>query len=121
MRYPRLDIGDIPNVFDGNDETLIRTAEANPLVVEIYLPEARPVSGLELNIGATLAQVTVQLSPAFGAEPIIFTQELEGFLDSPTATMSFPTTVSTQIIRIEIHDLRQGEPGHVHLWEIRLR
>jgi len=121
VRYSRLDTGEIPNVFDGNDKTVIRTAEANPLVVEFYMRQVRPVSGLELIIGATKAQVTVRLFPESGAEPVVFSQELEGFLDAPTVIMEFGETVLAQVIRIEIQDLRQGEPGHVHLWEIRLR
>ncbi|HLF88918.1 MAG TPA: hypothetical protein VI451_08250 [Anaerolineales bacterium] len=121
VRYSKLDIGDISNVFDGNDETVIRTAEANPLVVEFFLPETRQVNGLELIIGATKVQITVQLFPEFGAEPVVFNQELEGFLESPNVVMEFGEAVPALVIRVEIKDLHQSEPGHVHLWEIRLR
>lgn len=120
-RYSRLDMGEIPNVFDGNDETLVRTEAANPLVVELYLPETRLVSGLDLIIGATQAQITVFVYPEAGAEPLVFAQILEGFLDAPAVSMDFGQTVLALAIRVEILDMRQGEPGHVHLWEIRLR
>ncbi|GAB4581250.1 MAG: hypothetical protein Fur0022_39970 [Anaerolineales bacterium] len=121
VRYPKLDIGEIPNAFDNNDETVIRTAEANPLVIEMYLDHVRQIRGVELKIGATLARITVQVFPEFGAEPVVFTQEVEGFLDAPTVSMDFGETVPAAVIRLEIQDLRQGEPGHVHLWEVRLR
>jgi hypothetical protein len=121
IRYPQLDMGEIPNAFDENDDTLIRTAEANPLVLEMYLNEVRQVSGVELIIGATLAQVTVSVAPELGAEPIVFTQEVEGFLDQPGVSVDFGPSVPAAFIRLEIKDLRQGDPGHVHLWEVRLR
>jgi hypothetical protein len=121
VRFPKLDMGDIPNVFDDDTATLIRTAEANPLVIEMYLQQVRQVSGVELQIGATLAQITVRVSPEFGAEAVVFTEELEGFIDNPTVFLDFGETVPASVIRIEIKDLRQREPGNVHLWEVRLR
>lgn len=121
VRYPKLDMGEIPNALDGNNETLIRTAEANPLILELYLPEVRLISGMDLQIGATLAQITVKVFPELNADPLVFTQELEGTLDAPTVEMDFGETVTGSIIRIEIQDMRQEEPGHVHLWEVQLR
>lgn len=121
IRYPSLDIGEIPYIFDGNPETLIRTALANPLVLEMYLPAPRVVSGMEFQIGATLAQITVKISSDQNATPFVFTQELEGTLDNPSVFMDFGETVTGSVIRIEIQDKRQDEPGHVHLWEVHLR
>ena len=43
VKYSYLDMGPIENIFDGHQDTLIRTMEANPLVVEITPPQAEPI------------------------------------------------------------------------------
>jgi hypothetical protein len=47
--------------------------------------------------------------------------QIEGNLQHPQAEITFRDTVNAQVLRLEILDLHQGEPGHVHVWEIALK
>ncbi|MEJ2726021.1 MAG: glycosyltransferase family 39 protein, partial [Deltaproteobacteria bacterium] len=61
VRYSLLDMGEVGNLFDGDPDTLGRTFEANPFVVELTFPEPRLISGLSMVIGSTQDRVTVKL------------------------------------------------------------
>jgi 4-amino-4-deoxy-L-arabinose transferase-like glycosyltransferase len=121
MRYSLLDMGEIQSVFDGNLETVARTFEANPFVMELTFPEPRSLSGLSIKIGATEDQLTARLYAGPGAQPAEYSANLTGTVEQPTATIDFGTTTPAQVLYLEIKDLHQSEPGHVHVWEITLR
>jgi 4-amino-4-deoxy-L-arabinose transferase-like glycosyltransferase len=122
VSYSTLDMGQIENIFDGDDNTLMRTLEANPLVVEMTLPAPRDLTGIDLVVGATLVEITARLfdSPN-DPSPTTFTTQLEGVFEAPAVTFDFPETTSAQFIRLEVRNVRESEPTHVHLWEVRLR
>jgi hypothetical protein len=120
-RYSLLDMGEIQNVFDGNPETVARTFEANPFVIELTFPEPRSLSGLSIKIGSTEARVIARLYDDPGAQPVEYSAVLTGTVEQPTASMDFGTTTPAQVLCLEINDLHQSEPGHVHVWEITLR
>ncbi len=115
--YNMLDMGPIDNVFDGNEATLARTLEANPFVIQLDFTKPRALSGLKFYIGGTNAQIKVTLFSA-GLPPAEFTLEKQGSVADPRAELDFGQTYTVQRLRLEYKDLSQGEPGHVHLWEI---
>jgi 4-amino-4-deoxy-L-arabinose transferase-like glycosyltransferase len=121
VKYPLLDIGEIIHMFDQNPDTLGRTLEANPAIIELDFSQPRPVSGLSITIGSTEAQITARLFPDSGAEPIEFIQVLQGTLDDPEVSLDFRNTFSVQALTIEVEDFHQEEPAHIHIWEIVLK
>jgi hypothetical protein len=121
IRYSLLDMGEIQNVFDGNPDTLARTLEANPFVMELTFSAARSFSGLSIKIGATKARVTARLYAEPGAQPVDYSSELTGTVEEPAATMVFGATTPAKLLQLEINDLHQSEPANVHIWEITLR
>jgi 4-amino-4-deoxy-L-arabinose transferase-like glycosyltransferase len=121
IRYSLLDMGEIQNVFDGNPDTLARTLEANPFVMELTFSAARSFSGLSIKIGATKARVTARLYAEPGAQPVDYSSELTGTVEEPAATMVFGATTPAKLLQLEINDLHQSEPANVHVWEITLR
>jgi hypothetical protein len=50
VRHPLFDIGAAEDMFDGDTESLARTLDADPAVIEIQLPEPRQVAGVRLHL-----------------------------------------------------------------------
>lgn len=68
VKYSMLDMGEIKNVFDGDDATLARTLEANPFQVEVNFPAPLGNAGEVLAGGRYGYCVTLQLfAPAAGS------------------------------------------------------
>jgi len=120
VRYPVLDIGDVSLLFDGDPHTMLRTLEANPLVVELEFPEARELNGFSITVGSASTQITSQVTVDQGSKPVEFTTRYKGSVEAPQARLDFGRLFLAKSIRIELQDLTQREPAHVHAWEIKL-
>jgi hypothetical protein len=120
VKYPLLDMGEARDMFDRNQDTLGRTLEANPAVIELTFPEPRALSGISLTIGSTEAQVTARLHASAEARPVEYVQILQGTIEQPEVSLVFDAPTPVLILHLEIKDISQGEPGHIHIWEINL-
>ena len=89
VRYPVLDMGSIELVFDGDPNTLARTLEANPFVIELVFPTARPVSGVSLGLGSAYLQVRVSLTTPADAKPVVFETTFQGSVAEPELDHGF--------------------------------
>jgi hypothetical protein len=118
VRYPVLDMGDISSAFDGDDFTVLRTLEANPAVFEIHFQEARRLSGVRLVIGSLDGQIDAILYAVPDATPVEFSLRAKGSVDKPDVQLDFGGAYDVQVLRLEIKDVHQQEPAHVHVWEI---
>jgi hypothetical protein len=117
IRFSRLDIGPIQNAFDGDPRSMCRTEVANPAVLELVFTELRTFSSVSIVIGSTEAQVSFTVTSGEESETVDFT--LRGTEAQPEDRYDLPTRLEGDRIRLEIQDMRQGEPGNVHFWEIR--
>jgi 4-amino-4-deoxy-L-arabinose transferase-like glycosyltransferase len=120
VRYSLLDIGEIGHMFDGDRHTLARTFEANPAIVELNFPNQRPVSGVSIIIGSTEAEVKAWLNPDSESQELEYVKIFQGTEQQPEVTFDFGTSTRVSSMRLEIRDLRQAEPGNVHVWEISI-
>jgi hypothetical protein len=122
IRHSRLDMGRIPDVFDGRPETLARGLEANPFVLEMVFPTARTVRKVRLSLGAMdLARVRVRATPEDGSPERSAGAEVRNRPASPRLEFPFPGgAVRTRKLRIEIEDVGAGEISHVHVYELGL-
>jgi hypothetical protein len=118
VKHSLLDIGEAAHMFDGDEHTLGRTMEANPAIVELNFSESRPISGVSVIIGSTEAEIRASLFPTVGSQSIEYAEIFQGTVSQPEAVFDFGKTVMVQSIRLEVSDLRQGEPANVHIWEI---
>lgn len=118
--YPLLDIGEIGALFDGDDESLGRTLEANPATIELRFPEPRRLAGFSIVIGSTQAEISARLFVTPQSAPVEFSRRLEGSLEQPEVSLDFGAAFEVSVLILQVRDLRQGEPGHVHIWEISL-
>ncbi|HWQ83836.1 MAG TPA: hypothetical protein VN363_04675, partial [Anaerolineales bacterium] len=119
--HSTLDIGTIEQAFDGDTNTLLRTWEANPMVIEMRFPRPRRLSGIELILGSAQIEVTLRLSDPSQGQPVVLSQVVRGTVQQPRVELTFPEAYLVQTLRLELRDVNQGEPGHVHLWEIDLQ
>ncbi len=120
VRYPVLDMGSIDLLFDGDPNTLARTLEANPFVIELVFPMARPVSGLSLGLGSAYLQVRVNLTTPADAEPIVFETTFHGSVAEPVLLMNFGRVITVQQMRFELLAPGIAEPANIHIWEITI-
>jgi hypothetical protein len=119
-RFSILDMGSIQHAFDDNPATLIRSLEANPLRVILEYQQPRPVSEATVRVGGVPTLVDVLLY-SDGVQQRIFTAEVP---ESPTprdVVLDFNETITVDEIEVRVRSVRDGEPAHVHLWEISFR
>jgi hypothetical protein len=120
VRYSMLDMGVIDLVFDHNTNTLARTLEANPFVIELVFPEPRPVSSVTLGLGAASLQVRVSLSAPGNTGPVVFETKFQGSVAEPELTMDFGRAITAGQVRFEFLAPDIPEPTNIHVWDIIL-
>ena len=122
--HSALDMGQVSDIFDGNQESLMRGAADNPLVVEIHFEQLRSLSALDVTIAATTHfSVNVLVTYDDDTTTAVSGEYSEQSLD-PTVTLELPVSDKfVKILRIEIEDVRDkpAEGYHVHVREISVR
>jgi hypothetical protein len=121
VRYSPLDMGVIEELFDGDDFTLIRTWEANPIILEFTFPEPRRLTGFSMIVRGIEARLTADLYTSLEAPPITYSEIKQGTDDQPTVSMDFDSPSLAQKLRLTVEDVNSGQPAHVHIWELELR
>lgn len=117
----RLDMGNLQSVFDNDANTLIRSLEANPLVVEVSFMEPKTYSSTWLLIGGSATQVTVYEVPEGSDIPLAVSITVQDSSMIRKISLPLPTRQAITRMRFEVRTIRDGEPSHVHLWEIGLQ
>jgi predicted DNA-binding protein with PD1-like motif len=120
VKYSYLDMGTIDNLFDGNTDTLVRTMEANPFTLDIDFSAARPVSGLEVTVGAMQAEITLRVTTDDGKIKEYQT-EFWAEPENLTTQINFEEAWSVMSLHIEVRNMHAGEPSNVHVSEITLK
>lgn len=118
VRYSYLDMGEIGLLFDGDPRTVARTFEANPFVVEISFPRPRPLTGIQIIVGSIQAEINVRAYDSERTEIGSFSIMQKGTVEQPQVGLDFGETVLAWALNIEVRDMHQSEPGHVHIWEV---
>ena len=118
--YSPLDINDIYQAFDGNAATLIRSFEANPLVITLEFPQAVELSRVTALVGNGPSRLEVELSPADSGGTIRYSAQTDGFAQVSPLSIEFGQSVSITALRLSLFSVNEGEPAHVHLWELML-
>jgi 4-amino-4-deoxy-L-arabinose transferase-like glycosyltransferase len=121
VRYSFLDIGAINDIFDQDPTTLIRTMEANPLVLEIDFESPRAVSTVQVDIGGIPNTVKVVLVDDLGQEIAEKTQIVEISPDLRRLTFDFEILDPVSGVYISVLNTHDGELAHVHLWEVMIQ
>jgi hypothetical protein len=122
VRHSLLDIGAVSSVFDGDDYTLMRGMEANPLIVELEFPSPRNISSVGLTMAALDFGVKVIATSTDSAAPREATMEYRNMPVDPHVDILLPGgSQPVSKLRIEITSLTDGELAHIHVREIGLK
>jgi hypothetical protein len=121
VEHPDLDMGSVKDLFDNNPASVVRSSEANPMVLQLHFPTPPTFSEITLRIGGGATALEVQVFPADGSDPINFSQILPVSGDYRNITFNFGKPIAIKEIRISIKNTESGEPDHVHIWEITLK
>ncbi len=120
VQYSGLDMGKIESAFDGSLDTVIRTYAANPLRIVLDFGQPRSITEVTAYAGGTPSRLTVTLYPADGSPEQVYTVAGE---ESPVVrplTVTF-TALNTARLQIDLLNVRDIEPAHVHLWEVEFK
>lgn len=120
--YSALDSGRIEDILDGNFDSLMRGAGANPLVLEFEFDIPTAASQLELTLAALHEfEVLVVATYADGSTHDLH-EVYSGLPSDPTVTLEFPAGELSKL-HIEIKD-RAPQPSngyHIHVRELTLK
>jgi len=119
--YSVLDMGSIELIFDGDLNSVARTLEANPLIVELTFPDVVQLSGYKMMLGSADVRVTTVLYPDGGGQPVQSVATFDGSVSNPELEVNFDRTVSARKVRFEIFQPYSGVPANVHVWEIEFK
>lgn len=120
VRFSQLDMGQIADAFDGDQNSITRTFEANPLVIELTFPQPITVSQVTARVGGTPTKVSARLNGPASETGIQLSREVPEARDPRSVTLSLPEPFTADSITVEIYSTRDGEPAHVHLWELTI-
>ncbi len=121
VSYSMLDMGEIQNAFDHNDSTVIRSLEANPLVIDLTFPHATTIQGLIVKVGGVATAVRAFLHVEDSAAQRSFSIEVPETPLPKDAFLDFNEALAVERIHLEIESIQDGEPAHVHVWEITIK
>lgn len=121
VEYPLLDMDEITAAFDGNPDSLIRSLEANPLMVGLTFAQPRTLRGVTVSVGGAPTTLTVRVIPPGEAAEEVYSTQAGTSLDVRDLTVNFRAPLSAARLLVEIKNTNDPEPAHVHVWEIVLR
>jgi hypothetical protein len=121
IEYPKLDMGKPQDAFDGNPLTLIRTAEANPMILKLAFASPYPLSKITLRIGGAPTTMDIDISTKEPGAPLHYEQKVPVSSDYRNITFAIDPAVQADEITITIKNSDNGEPDHVHLWEVTIK
>jgi hypothetical protein len=99
----------------------VRTLVANPLRIEMTFPAPRRLNGLKARVGGTATEVSVQLFVPGEDQARIFSVEVGETPDPREVDLPFDSEYEVQRLVLEVRSINDGEPAHVHLWEVKFR
>jgi len=121
IQHPLLDMGEVENIFDGDTFTMIRTYEANPVLIVLTFPEPRTISGLSLTTGTMDIILTVRLFDEEMDELITYDQDYIDLPNDPTVDLPFSQgSIEASAIEVEILGLLEDPSAKIHIREISL-
>lgn len=119
VQHSVLDMGKIEDIFDGDSYTLIRSMEANPLRVNVEYPTAKPFSTCTIEIGGIASRINLRVYAEGKNEPVILSDELPAASEQREIVFDFDPLLNVTRMELELLNVNDQEPAHVHLWEFQ--
>jgi hypothetical protein len=125
VKYSYLDMGDIDMAFDGDVNTLMRSMEANPLKLEISFAQPQRLTGVTVQVGGAPTRVQAILHPVVQdsqtANLPVFSQSVPATPDPRPVVLDFGGEFEVSGISLEVENVLDSEPAHVHVWEVTFK
>jgi len=121
VTYSQLDMGEIKQVFDGDTTSLVRTFQDNPFKLTLLFSQPHLMTGLRLRVGGVATRVSAQVYVSGERLPRSFTAEVGESVAPQNIELNFYQARSVTRLELEILNVRDVEPAHVHLWEVTFR
>lgn len=118
VSYSMLDMGQIENLFDGDPTSLVRTFEANPMILVIEPEDTLRVSGVSVRIGGTASTLEITLTPADGSDAVILSRVVPEAKEIRNIQFELPNPMTINSVSISVLNTNDLEPAHVHVWEV---
>jgi hypothetical protein len=118
--HSRFDMGELAAGFDGNPFSLMRSQYDNPLYLDMYFPAPHRFTVVSVRVGGAPTRLVATFYPAAGGDPQVFSTTVERASDYRDVEIRLTTPVECSHIRLEIETVGEGEPTHVHVYEIVL-
>lgn len=120
--HSQFDVGQLPNLFDGDTFTLVRTLVDNPVRLNFTFAEPRPLSGVTVSTGTMDFTLTLTATLSDGTAHTFSRDFLQTGPD-PTNDLPFdpPLTAPVAQLTMAIKDLNPASDGHIHVREVTLR
>jgi hypothetical protein len=121
VTHSPIDVGPIQNIFDGDPQTLIRTADVNPAVIEIEFSPPRTLSGVRVSTGSMEVALTAEVSIGGDTRPGRYSGTFTELPADPTVELDFDQPYAITRLRLEIKDPRATDRANIHVREIEFK
>lgn len=119
VHYSPLDMGMIKDVLDGDKQTIARSWEANPFQFIFDFQEPRLINEIILIVGGEPTKIEIDLWISMNTAPMQFVLNLEETPDPRQALVEVNLQQPVIKAEIQVYNVNESEPAHVHVWEIR--
>jgi len=121
VRHSPIDLGGMNDLFDNNTETLIRGAQANPLVIEFRFPTPQSIGTISIDGWSPHIALAAAITASDGSTSR-WTQEFRDQGHNPHIDWTLPDGPHTaSVLRLEIKNATDGEVSKVHVRNIALQ
>lgn len=119
VEYSTLDMGEIQHIFDGDQSTLARTWEANPLRIIVQFSAPRAVKHLALRVGGEPTRIEAEIWPAGADQPLVLVKEVGEASNPRFIELDLAEITLVEKVEVRVTNLNNSEPENVHLWELQ--
>ncbi len=119
VHFSPLDMGMIEDVLDGDMQTIARSWEANPFQFIFDFQEPRLIHEIMLIVGGEPTKIEMDLWTSMNTAPLHFVLNLEETPDPRQALVEVNLQQPVIKAEIQVYNVNESEPAHVHVWEIR--
>lgn len=120
VTHSRFDSGTMASAFDHNSYSLIRTQTANPMILDMVFSVPQRFTSIQVLVGGGPTRLTAVFQPEEGGTPVKQTVEVPRSSDFRLLTITLPDPVESATLHLEVLTVGEGEPNHVHVYEMRL-
>jgi 4-amino-4-deoxy-L-arabinose transferase-like glycosyltransferase len=115
--------GQLNDLMDGRPDTLAKTLEANPFILDYYFKTPIPTSSVSIQTGSMPDfTITIKLYAPGSGQPVEYSQNFKGLPPDPMATILFPNgPAQADHIYIEIKGNTFGDTAQIHVREITFK